>query len=132
MRGLRLVDVEKRFGATVAVRRGSVEIDAGRIRFLPGAVEYAGQGALPGGLKNNREFASCVVETRRELAREIEDLLYDPQTSGGLLMSVPPGKLLMPPPKSAELPRKVLPSTVSVATFARRRMSYMTRASVKL
>ncbi len=45
-------------------------------------------GAIPGGLKNNREFASCVVETRREIPREIEDLLYDPQTSGGLLISL--------------------------------------------
>ena len=47
------------------------------------------QGAIPGGLKNNREFVSCAVETRRELPREIEDLLYDPQTSGGLLISLP-------------------------------------------
>ena len=51
--------------------------------------EYARAGAVPGGLKNNREFASCDVETRRELAREMEDLLYDPQTSGGLLISLP-------------------------------------------
>ena len=67
----------------------TLEIETGRVQFLPGAVEYARQGTIPGGLKNNREFASCVVEAARELPREIEDLLYDPQTSGGLLISLP-------------------------------------------
>jgi selenide,water dikinase len=69
----------------------TLEIAVDQVRFLPGAVEYARQGALPGGLHNNREFASCAVETRRELPAEIEALLYDPQTSGGLLISLPPG-----------------------------------------
>jgi selenide,water dikinase len=66
----------------------TLEIAVDQVRFLPGALEYARQGALPGGLKNNRDFASAVVETRRELRREIEDLLYDPQTSGGLLITM--------------------------------------------
>jgi len=64
------------------------EIETAHVQFLPGAVEYARLGAVPGGLQNNREFASCVVETGRDLPREIEDLLYDPQTSGGLLISL--------------------------------------------
>jgi selenide,water dikinase len=71
----------------------TLEIAVDRLQFLPGAVEYARAGAVPGGLKNNREFASGAVETLRELPREIppeiEDLLYDPQTSGGLLISLP-------------------------------------------
>jgi selenide,water dikinase len=67
----------------------SMEIEVDRLRFLPGAVEYARAGAIAGGLKNNREFAGCVVEARREIPQEIEDLLYDPQTSGGLLVSMP-------------------------------------------
>jgi selenide,water dikinase len=67
----------------------TLEIAAAQLRFLPGAVDYARQGALPGGLKNNRDFASCAVEALRELPREIEDLLYDPQTSGGLLIALP-------------------------------------------
>jgi len=67
----------------------TIEIDVDQVRYLPGAVEYARQGAVPGGLKNNREFVSCAVETMRELAPEIEALLYDPQTSGGLLISLP-------------------------------------------
>jgi selenide,water dikinase len=66
----------------------TLEIAVDRLQFLPGAVEYARAGAVPGGLHNNREFASCAVEVRRELPPEIEALLYDPQTSGGLLISL--------------------------------------------
>jgi selenide,water dikinase len=69
----------------------TIEIDVGAVRFLPGALDYARQGAIPGGLKNNREFASCAVEILREIPPEIENLLYDPQTSGGLLISLPVG-----------------------------------------
>ena len=63
----------------------TIEIDPQAVRFLPGAVDYAKQGAIPGGLKNNREFASPCVEGDSEF----DDLLYDPQTSGGLLISLP-------------------------------------------
>ena len=62
----------------------TLEIDSRLVRFLPGAVEYAQQGAIPGGLNNNREFvAPCVCG-----ASAFDDLLYDPQTSGGLLISI--------------------------------------------
>jgi selenide,water dikinase len=67
----------------------TLEIDVDRVRFLPGAVSYALEGAIAGGLKNNREFAACAVETARAIPAEIEDLLYDPQTSGGLLIALP-------------------------------------------
>jgi selenide, water dikinase len=66
----------------------SIKLAVDAVRFLPGALEYARQGALPGGLKNNREFAGCSVASR-QLAPELEALLYDPQTSGGLLISLP-------------------------------------------
>jgi selenide,water dikinase len=62
----------------------TLEIDSRKVRFLDGAVEYAKAGAVPGGLNNNRDFvASCV-----EGSSEVDDLLYDPQTSGGLLLSI--------------------------------------------
>jgi selenide,water dikinase len=67
----------------------TLEIETERIQFLPGAVEYARQGAVPGGLKNNREFAAACVQTTRAWAPEVEELLYDPQTSGGLLITLP-------------------------------------------
>jgi selenide,water dikinase len=65
-----------------------LEIEASRVQFLPGAVAYAQQGAIPGGLKNNREFAASSVQVTAALQPEIENLLYDPQTSGGLLLSM--------------------------------------------
>ena len=77
-------------GREMALASGvTLEISADAVEFLPGALEYARKGALPGGLKNNREFAGGVVERAREIATEVEDLLYDPQTSGGLLISLP-------------------------------------------
>ncbi len=62
----------------------TLEIDSKKVRFLDGALEYAKAGAIPGGLNNNREFiASCVEGSSR-----FDELLYDPQTSGGLLLSI--------------------------------------------
>ena len=63
----------------------TLEIERHHIRFLPGAVEYASLGAIPGGLRNNRKFAEPSVEGGSAL----DELLYDPQTSGGLLISLP-------------------------------------------
>ena len=63
----------------------TLEIDSSLVRFLDGAIEYAQAGAFSGGLGNNREFvASCV-----EGFSPFDDLLYDPQTSGGLLIALP-------------------------------------------
>jgi selenide, water dikinase len=67
----------------------TLEIEVQQLRFLPGAEEYARQDALAGGLKNNREFCAGAVEVTRDLPSEIEALLYDPQTSGGLLIALP-------------------------------------------
>ena len=67
----------------------TLEIDASLVRFLPGALEYARAGAIPGGLKNNREFVGPSVRFDRVLPPGVEDLLFDPQTSGGLLISLP-------------------------------------------
>jgi len=67
----------------VAVASGvTIEIDASLVQYLPGAVEYAAAGAIPGGLLANREFISCAVEG------EAAELLYDPQTAGGLLITM--------------------------------------------
>jgi selenide,water dikinase len=66
----------------------TLEIEASAVPLLPGAMDAARAGAIPGGLKNNREFASCAVEIRTEIEPALLDLLYDPQTSGGLLISL--------------------------------------------
>ena len=68
----------------------TLEINSAALEFLPGALEYAAQGAVPGGLNNNREFASCAVRIAGDLRPEVAALLYDPQTSGGLLLAQDP------------------------------------------
>ncbi len=74
----------------VALASGvTLEIDSRQVPLLDGALEYAEAGALPGGLKNNRSFAACDVEFAGELSEPLVNLLHDPQTSGGLLMSLP-------------------------------------------
>lgn len=67
----------------------TLAIEAAQVGLLPGALNYARRGAVPAGLRNNREFASCAVEANRALPAELDDLLYDPQTSGGLLVALP-------------------------------------------
>jgi selenide,water dikinase len=69
--------------------RVTLEINTARIRLLPGALDAVRAGAIPGGLNNNREFASCTVDVASDLDPTLLDLLYDPQTSGGLLISLP-------------------------------------------
>jgi selenide, water dikinase len=58
------------------------------IPVLPGALECIRSGYIPGGLNNNRDFAECVVGYDDGIPEEIKSLLFDPQTAGGLLISV--------------------------------------------
>ena len=67
-----------------------LEFDHTKLEFIPGALDYAQQGVFPGGQKNNRNFAEGEVEMGEHVPEEIAGLLYDPQTSGGLLISVDP------------------------------------------
>lgn len=66
----------------------TLEITASAVRFLPGAIEYSQAGAHSAGLKNNRDFVESCVMMSRDIPAEIQALLYDPQTSGGLLISL--------------------------------------------
>ncbi len=65
----------------------SLMLHASRIPLLPGALECVSAGHIPGGLKNNRDFAECVVRYEAGVPEDIKSLLYDPQTAGGLLIS---------------------------------------------
>ena len=58
--------------------------------WLPGTLQYAKQGVFPGGMERNHDYFSRWLDTEGNLAKHEEGLLYDPQTSGGLLMSVTP------------------------------------------
>ncbi len=66
----------------------SFEIHARKIEFMPGAEDAARGGFLAGGLINNRSFVESCVEFEPAVKGEIRDLLFDPQTSGGLLVSI--------------------------------------------
>jgi len=66
----------------------SMSIDHERLAYLPGAIEAARAGFFSGGLKNNREFLEGCVEFSPNIPDEIQSLLYDPQTSGGLLVAL--------------------------------------------
>ncbi len=66
----------------------SISISAGRIPLLEGALECVRAGYVPGGLTNNRDFAECLVEYDDEVPPDLRALLFDPQTAGGLLISV--------------------------------------------
>jgi selenide,water dikinase len=68
----------------------SFEIDHSTIGYLPGALEAAREGFLPGGLKNNLDFIGDCVSFAESVPQEYRDLLFDPQTSGGLLIAISP------------------------------------------
>ena len=68
----------------------TVEIWWDAVPTLPGARDYAADGMVPGAAERNREFAADIVESG-DVPQWAEDLLYDAQTSGGLLIAVTPG-----------------------------------------
>jgi selenide, water dikinase len=68
----------------------SFEIDHSAFNYFAGAVEAAREGHLSGGLKNNRAFIGDCVTFAPSVAAEYQDLLFDPQTSGGLLVAIAP------------------------------------------
>ena len=79
-------------GHSVEMAQGSnveIHLNVGNIDLIPEAVELARMGVLPEGMYRNRNFAEPYVDPGDiELARQ--DVLYDPQTSGGLLIAVDP------------------------------------------
>ncbi len=66
----------------------SAVIDVGRVPIIPEALDFAAMGLIPAGAYRNREFRSGQVISEGHLDRSREDILYDPQTSGGLLICV--------------------------------------------
>ena len=68
----------------------TVHIQSGNVPFHPEAWDLAAMGLIPAGAYRNRDFAQNGVTVRGDVSRTMQDLLYDPQTSGGLLMAVDP------------------------------------------
>ncbi len=81
----------------------SLQLHAGSIPILEGALECVRAGYVPGGLNNNREFAECLVRYDEGIPDDLRTLLYDPQTAGGLLISTPDGNALMKAMREADI-----------------------------
>ncbi|MFH1130090.1 MAG: selenide, water dikinase SelD [Pseudomonadota bacterium] len=73
------------FGQGIGAR-----IQAAAVPMLPGTIDYAAQGMVPGGLGRNREFRVSMVDIDPSVHATILDVLFDPQTFGGLLIAVAP------------------------------------------
>jgi selenide,water dikinase len=67
-------------------------IQSKSIPIFPKTMEYAKLGLIPGGAYSNRDFFSCRVEVHSGVPDLLVNIFYDPQTSGGLLISLPPGE----------------------------------------
>ena len=67
-----------------------MELHFASVPFLPKAEEFAKRGYCPAGLHRNREFYSKMVEFAPQVPAPVKDMLFDPQTSGGLLISLAP------------------------------------------
>ena len=76
------------------IENGAVgmEVHVASIPLFPEALGFAQMGLVPGGTKRNREFRTHMIELAYEIPDEMLDILFDAQTSGGLLISVPGGK----------------------------------------
>ncbi len=82
-------------GHTVQLAQNSqvgINIDIASIPFFPAAGELAKRGVCPGGLGRNREFYSPCLKIANEVPAHMQDILFDPQTSGGLLICLAPRK----------------------------------------
>lgn len=69
----------------------SLVLHSAKVPLLEGALDCVRAGHIPGGLKANREFAECVVDYESGISEEVKTVLFDPQTAGGLLISVAAG-----------------------------------------
>jgi len=65
-----------------------VEVVWDDLPLLPGALEYAAAGILPGAIERNRDSCGSQVTADEALPREMVDICFDAQTSGGLLIAI--------------------------------------------
>jgi selenide,water dikinase len=73
----------------IAAQSGvEVEVYGQAIPVFAGVMDLIRQGVISGAVERNREYASAFVKRAKGVAEEFETLLYDPQTSGGLLIAV--------------------------------------------
>lgn len=66
-----------------------VELESDQIPLIPEALEFASMGIIPAGSYKNKEFRAAWIDIQAGVTQSVQDLLYDPQTSGGLLICLP-------------------------------------------
>ena len=71
----------------------ALKLDFAKIPFLSCARKYAAKGTFPGGALDNKKYFQSKVEFADSIDEPNQMLLFDPQTSGGLLLGVPQEKL---------------------------------------
>jgi selenide,water dikinase len=77
----------------IAAQSGvEVEVYGEAIPVFTGVMDLIRQGVISGAVERNREYASSFVKRARDAGEDLETLLYDPQTSGGLLIAVAKSK----------------------------------------
>ncbi len=69
-----------------------VRIAASSVPVFPETLEYCAMGLVPAGAYRNRDFRLSMVDFAPNVERVLQDVLFDPQTSGGLLICVAPEK----------------------------------------
>ena len=67
----------------------TLHITVDKVPYHPEALEFASIGLVPAGAYRNRKYAGPGVKLCREISLAMQDILYDPQTSGGLLFALP-------------------------------------------
>ena len=65
-----------------------INIALASVPIFPEAKEFAKRGFCPAGLQRNREFYSTAIEISNDVPGHLQNILFDPQTSGGLLISL--------------------------------------------
>ncbi len=78
-------------GHTLEMAKGSnvtIILASKNVPLLPETLDLARDGIVPAGAYGNREYASCSISFNKDVPLEIQDILFDPQTSGGLLIAM--------------------------------------------
>lgn len=79
-------------GHSLEMAQGSeatLHIDTKAVPYHPEAYDLADMGFIPAGAYRNREYAEASVKVVGDVPRALQDICYDPQTSGGLLVAIP-------------------------------------------
>ena len=101
----------------------SLHIDCQAVPLLQETIEMAAMGLIPVGAYSNRSYLEKDLAFSPEVTRAMEDILYDPQTSGGLLISAPPSQIKKMLPLLKE--QKIAGAIVGEVTTADSKLIYI-------